>query len=423
MALRSITIDYLKHQELRTIFEISRVILQSVDTESALKEIVRLSRPVFIFDNIVLYQPREDQTLEPIYARAIGRGRSFEADLAWGETFASEVLKKKDVLISRENLAKANDDRGTARLMTRLYLGLPLAINDRYQAALVFIRFGGPDYLPEQVNVARLIAEHIEHLLVRQILVGRIANLEAARKLDRLQEEFVATVSHDLRSPLGFIKGYTTTLLRDDITWDDTARREFLTIINEEADRLSNLIDNLLDSSRLQSGTLQMTYQAVKIDTLLKELAQRAQMGEFNIKVNLDLEPSSVKIWVDTTRMIQVFDNLFSNAVKYAPGSPVTISLKWEPELAHISIRDQGPGIPCDHLENIFKRFYRLPDYQDSAKGSGLGLFICRQIIHAHQGEIYAESDLGHGTIFHILLPRKWSPNGKVTFDNEEAYS
>jgi signal transduction histidine kinase len=414
MSLKPISIDYLKHQELRTIFEISRVILQSVDTEAALKEIVRLSRPVFIFDNIVLYQPRQDHSVEPIYARSIGRGRSFEADLAWGEAFASEVLKEKDIIINRENLAKNSDDRGTARLKTRLYLGLPISIDGLVQGALVFIRFGGPDYLPEQVNVARIIAEHIEHLLVRQLLVSRIANLEAERKLDRLQEEFVATVSHDLRSPLGFIKGYTTTLLRDDITWDDEDRREFLTIINEEADRLSNLIDNLLDSSRLQSGTLQMTFQAVKIDTLIRELAQRAQMGEFNVDVHLDLESFNGKIWVDTTRMIQVFDNLFSNAAKYAPGSPVTIYLRWESELAHISVRDQGPGIPADHLENIFKRFYRLSEYQDAAKGSGLGLFICKQILHAHQGEIYAESVLGEGTTFHILLPRKWSPNDQI---------
>jgi signal transduction histidine kinase len=418
--LKPINIEYLKHLELRTIYEISRVILRSTDSFSALKEIVRLARPVFIFDNIVLYQPREDHTLEPIYARAIGRGRSFEADMAWGEAFAGDVISKQDIVISRENLAKANDDRGTARLKTRLYLGLPLTIGGKFHGALVFIRFGGPDYLPEQIKVAQLIAEHIEHLLVRQNLVGRIANLEAEKKLDRLQEEFVATISHDLRSPLGFIKGYTTTLLRDDITWDDETRREFLTIVNEEADRLSDLIDNLLDSSRLQSGTLQMTFQAVKVDNLLKELAQRAQMGELNVDVRLDLEPSNVKIWVDTTRMIQVFDNLFSNAAKYAAGSPVTISLRWQSALAHIFISDNGPGIPSDHLENVFKRFYRLSEYQDTAKGSGLGLFICKQIIHAHQGEIYAESVLGKGTTFHILLPRKWSPSGQATIKEEE---
>ena len=148
MSLKPISIEYLKHQELRTIYEISRVILQSEDSASALREIVRLSRPAFIFDNIVLYQPREDLTLEPIYARAIGRGRSEEADIAWGEAFASDVLEKKEIIISRENLAKDNDDRGTARLKTRLYLGLPLTIGGKVQGAIVFIRFGGPDYLP-----------------------------------------------------------------------------------------------------------------------------------------------------------------------------------------------------------------------------------------------------------------------------------
>ncbi|MCJ7701908.1 MAG: ATP-binding protein [Anaerolineales bacterium] len=415
MSLKPINLENLKHRELETIYEISRVILQSVDTASALKEIIRLARPVFIFDNVVLYQFREAQCLTPTYARSVGRGRSNEADLSWGEAFANEVLEKKDIINHRENFAKDQDDRGTARLKTRFYLGLPLNIGGEAQGALVFIRFGGPVYLPEQINLAQLIAEHIEHLLERQNLVNQIANLEADRKLDRLQQEFVATISHDLRSPLGFIKGYTTTLLRDDITWDNESRQEFLTIINEEADRLSNLIDNLLDSSRLQSGTLQMSFRPERLDTLLTELAQRAQMGEHNFKVRLDLEKSETKIWIDTTRLIQVFDNLISNAAKYAPGSSIDIALRWRPEIAHITIRDHGPGIPSDHLENIFKRFYRLPEYQNTAKGSGLGLFICRQIINAHEGVIYAESILGKGTGFHILLPRHWTPEEHET--------
>jgi signal transduction histidine kinase len=297
-----------------------------------------------------------------------------------------------------------------SRLNSRYFLGLPLLVEEKVKAALVFIRFGGPDFLPEQVNLACLIAEHIEHLLERQNLVGQVADLEAERKLDRLQQEFVATVSHDLRSPLGFIKGYTTTLLRNDTVWDNDSRLEFLSIIDEETDRLSGLIDNLLDSSRLQSGTLTMEFQALRIDQLLTEFGQRVQLGDFNVEVRLNLEASEEKIYVDPTRMIQVFDNLISNAAKYAPGSPVTISLAWEPEFVHIVVSDIGPGIPGDQLENVFKRFYRLAAYREIAKGSGLGLFICRQIINAHQGEIYARSTLGVESSFHILLPRKTSP-------------
>lgn len=406
MTMKPIRLENLKPQELRTIYDMGRVIMQAVDSAEALKEITRIARPVFIFDNVVLYQPKEDSSLEPIYARSVGRGRTVEADMTWGESIAKDVLNEKNIIIRQENLAVENDDRMSARLNSRFFLGLPLILDGEMNSVLIFIRFGGPEYLPEQVHMAQLIAEHIEHLLERQILVNRIANLEADRKLVKLQQEFVATVSHDLRSPLGFIKGYATTLLRDDADWNLESRREFLTIIDEEADRLSGLIDNLLDSSRLQSGTLPMTFKEVRIDSILTDFAQRIQIGEFNINVCLDIENSDEKIWIDSTRMIQVFDNLVSNATKYAPETPITFSLRWVPENVHITVSDKGPGIPEDQLEHVFKRFYRLAEYRDLAKGSGLGLFICKQIINAHLGEIYAQSTLGEGTVFHILLPR-----------------
>jgi signal transduction histidine kinase len=419
MSFKPISLERLSPRELRTIYEISRVILQTVDSALALKEIIRISRPVFIFDNVVLYQPREDHSLEPIYARAIGRGRSVGADMTWGEAIACDVLEKEDIILRHEGLPSRDDGLLASRLDSRYFLGLPLKVEEKVKAALVFIRFGGPDFLTEQVNLACLIAEHIEHLLERQNLVGRVADLEAERKLDRLQQEFVATVSHDLRSPLGFIKGYTTTLLRKDAVWDNDSRREFLSIIDEETDRLSRLIDNLLDSSRLQSGTLPMEFQPLRIDQLLTEFAQRVQMGDFNVEILLNLETSDEKIYIDPTRMIQVFDNLISNAAKYAPGSPVTISLAWEPEFVHIVVSDTGPGIPDSQLENVFKRFYRLSAYREIAKGSGLGLFICRQIINAHQGEIYVRSTLGVESSFHILLPRNWSPVVKQPLEEE----
>jgi two-component system sensor histidine kinase KdpD len=420
MTLKRINIEQLKLNELRTIYAMSRVIIQAVDSAAALKEIIRITRPVFIFDNVVLYQQRDDQSLEPVIARSVGRGRSVEADMAWGEEIANEVLTSKDIVIREENLTIEDAAPMKIRLNVRFFLGLPLILEGEVQAALVFVRFGGPNYLPEQVNLAQLIAEHIEHLLERQYLVSRVASLEVERKLDRLQQEFVATVSHDLRSPLGFIKGYTTTLLRDDTDWDQESRREFLTIIDEESDRLSELIDNLLDSSRLQSGTLPMEFQEEDFSTLLKDLAHRTLMGENKMEIHLDLDSPAEKVWMDSSRMIQVFDNLISNAAKYAPGSPVTLSLRCDQDYFHVTLSDIGPGIPSEQLENIFKRFYRLAEYREVAKGSGLGLFICKQIINAHAGKIYAESSLGKGTCFHILLPKKSSSN-KLAITEEES--
>jgi signal transduction histidine kinase len=253
--------------------------------------------------------------------------------------------------------------------------------------------------------LAEFIAAHVAQLMGHERLVQRVARLEAERQLDRLQEDFIATVSHELLTPLGFIKGYATTLLREDITWDDATRYEFLQIIDEEADRLHELIDNLMDSSRLQAGTLRMSFQLTRLDTFLREVTTRAKSLNGSLQVQLELKAPAMLIPVDPTRLAQVFDNLISNAIKYAPGAPITITLEQADSQAHIIVADTGPGIAEDHLDQLFKRFYRAPTNDTTVRGTGLGLFICRQIVRAHGGEIEAESMVGQGTTFHIFLP------------------
>jgi signal transduction histidine kinase len=399
------TINSLGIEELRAVYTISRVVLQSADTSSALQEIIRLSRPVFIFDNIVIYQNQNGQFLEPTYARSVGRGRSAEADMAWGEAVASEVLHKKEIIIRREEIGVKTNDRMQNRLNLRFYLGIPLIINHVLIGAIVFIRFGGPSFTKDQAELAKLVAEHVTQLLERKQLVEQIVRLEAEQRFDRLQEDFVATVSHDLRSPLGFIKGYATSLLRDDIEWDPNTRREFLTYIDEEADRLSSLIDALLDSSRLQSGTLKMAFQPIRLEALLVDIVQRSKSRNYNLNFKLEFKASAHKIWGDPVRLMQVFENIITNAAKYASGSDVIIGLEWTSDSAHIIMKDTGPGIPKEHLDNIFKRFYRVSQDSGPERGTGLGLYICQEIINSHGGEIYAESE-GKGTTIHIMLPR-----------------
>jgi signal transduction histidine kinase len=211
-----------------------------------------------------------------------------------------------------------------------------------------------------------------------------------------------------LRSPLGFIKGYATSLLREDANWDTETQREFLTIIDEESDRLAALIDNLLDSSRLQAGTLKMDFQPIRLDALLVDAVQRAKSRGYNLNLYPNFKATQNRIWGDPLRLMQVFENVLTNANKYAPGSDVTITLDWEPAVAHIRFQDTGPGIPQEHLEDIFKRFYRIPqEGTASPNGTGLGLYICREIVQSHHGRIYAESSPEQGTTIHIILPRK----------------
>ncbi len=401
--------EQLRPEEYKSLYEIGRVIIQVLDSETALKEIFRLARPAFIFDNIVLYEFQDDQKLIPTYARSVGRGRSAEADGEWGEAIARDVIQSAKMVIRGETFVSDLDEDVDQRLNQRDFLGLPLQTEDQVSKALVFVRFGGPPYLPEQNRFAKLIAEHVEKLLERQGLVERVAQLEAKRQLDSLQEHFVATVSHELRSPLGFIKGYATSLLRDDAEWDIQTRREFLTIIDEEADRLTEIIDNILDSSRLQAGTLPMEFQVVRPAKLLDDFVQRMQAGKFDLEFQLNVNGSSKTVEADPARLVQVLDNLVNNAAKYAPNSVVTLNLDWEDDRVHIEVSDTGPGVPVEHLKDIFKRFYRLAAHKNKASGTGLGLYICHQIIQAHGGEIFAESRMGEGMTVHIYLPIKRS--------------
>lgn len=393
--------ENLNTQELDAIYAISRVVTRASELDASLDEIIGIARTVFIFDNVVLYVHNDAESIEPSYARAIGRGRNSESDLAWGEPIAKDVLQKEKIIVRQEITGDFTKDR----MKDRYFLGLPLIAVDQSIGALVFVRYGGPQFTPEHTHLAEYIAGHIAQLYEHGNLVTRLSLLEAERQLERLQDDFVATVSHELRTPLGFIKGYATSLLREDADWDEDTRREFLTIIDEETDRLRELIDNILDSTRLQSGILRMEFQPLRIDTMLKDLSLRARSFDENINIEVNLETAPLIVQADPTRLVQVFDNLLSNAVKYAPYSTVNVTLSMQNDHAHIEFSDQGPGIPAEDLPNIFTRFYRVPNQNKSIRGTGLGLFICRRIINAHQGEITAESKFGEGTTFQIYLP------------------
>ena len=390
----------LRPQELEAVYAISRAIAQSVDVDAALDQIVKLTRPVFIFDNVILYLSGEDGQLTPAYARLIGRGRSAEADLAWGYAVAQETYRVAKPSLFQEKLTGWEKDR----LNWRDFLGLPLYVSESKVGALVFGRFGGPLYTPDQIRLAEFIASHISKLLEHQKLVEQVAHLEAERRLRKLQEDFIANVSHELRTPLGFIKGYATTLLREDAAWDKATRQEFLLYIDEETDRLSELIDDLLDSSRLQAGTMQIELRPLSLDQLLQDIAIRALSRYPGLLVQLQVMPEII-VNADPQRLAQVFDNMISNAVKYAPGSPVLINVKRLDDRVHIAMEDHGPGIPPEHLPHLFERFYRVKNGLTKMHGTGLGLYICHEIILAHQGEINVESELSKGTIFHIYLP------------------
>jgi len=396
----------LRPNELVAVYAISRTVAETIEVDTALAEIVRLSRPVFIFDNAVLYLINEQTgNLEPAFARAIGRGRSSEADSAWGEAAAKEAFSTGKIFLNHPEIM-ANQNR----LEQRFFLGLPLLLGGKNTGALVFVRFGGPLFADDQINLAQFIALHVTQVLEHKRLVERIGRLEAERRLVQLQSDFIATVSHELKTPLGFIKGYATTLLRDDAHWDAATQKEFLTIINEETDRLTELVDNLLDSSRLQAGTLDIELKTVDLSALVSENVERLRIRYPGLNIQWAPREDDFIIEADPKRLSQVLENLVSNAAKYAPDSPLQISLGYNEENVELMVRDRGPGVPNEEQKHIFKRFYRTADAKEKVRGSGLGLYICKQIVQAHQGKISVRSTRGDGAEFIVTLPKTRLP-------------
>jgi PAS domain S-box-containing protein len=227
------------------------------------------------------------------------------------------------------------------------------------------------------------------------------------KELDEMKSQLLSTVSHELRTPLASIKGFATTLLRDDVEWDKESHHEFLSIIDEESDRLTELISNLLDMSRIEAGTLRVEPEPTDLDPIIRETAAEFQIMTRTHQIRLNLPPILPAVMVDPRRARQVLRNLVENAVKYSPeGGPIIISAQVVDDSLQTSVTDQGIGIDPRHLDSIFDRFYQA----DSAStrrvgGSGLGLSICKAIVEVHSGEIWVESQPGFGSTFHFTLP------------------
>ncbi|WP_236709984.1 GAF domain-containing sensor histidine kinase [Longilinea arvoryzae] len=382
------------------LYKVNQIVVQAKGWKSAVDEIARFIRPHFIFDNLVIYfiDPNTKH-IDTAYARAMGRGKKAEADVSWGETVAAQVCNSGQM-----KLIEPDEPMTIDRLRRPYILGVPLSRKKNILGTIIFIRFGSPPFTEDQIEFAQFMAGEISLLIDDDLRSERLDELEAQHHIFRLQEDFMSTLSHEIRTPLGFIKGYTTTLLRPDTSWDAHTQREFLQIVDNETDRLQELIDDLLDSARLQSGRMQMNFQVVRLDAVINDLIMRMHLHQPDMVINLDCDQPLNLIEGDPVRLAQVLQNLLNNAAKYAPGSEVWVNIRNIENGAQIDVIDHGPGIPPQYVPYIFDRFFRNPEQAPNVHGNGLGLFICKQIIEAHQGDISVKSTPGVGSTFTVFL-------------------
>jgi signal transduction histidine kinase len=225
------------------------------------------------------------------------------------------------------------------------------------------------------------------------------------KESEQLKDEFLSMVTHELRTPLHNIKGFATSLLQADVTWDEETQRDFLNSINQESDRLANQVDKILELSRLEAQAQPLDLAWWPVPEMIDEALIRRRSTLAEHPILLDLDPQVTALYVNGADMGTVLVNLIENAAKYsAPGTPITLRLQQKESDIVISVEDQGAGIPAVYRGRIFERFYRVPGARNQA-GTGLGLAICKRIVDAHHGRIWVESGTGTGSCFYVSLP------------------
>jgi PAS domain S-box-containing protein len=245
-------------------------------------------------------------------------------------------------------------------------------------------------------------------------VVVSVHDITRFREEEEMKSTFASIISHELKTPVALIKGYAQTLARPDAEWDAETARQSLQIIEEEADRLEALINNLLDASRIQAGGLRLDFDDVDLQTLATKVAEAYRTQTEHHQIELDFPKPLPLVRGDEERLRQVLTNLVGNAIKYSPNGGVIRIGGWReavpdaPTLTRVVlyVADQGIGIPPQELDKIFDRFYRVDStLRRSTTGSGLGLYLAKAIIEGHSGEIWARSEPGKGTTFFIALP------------------
>ena len=249
-------------------------------------------------------------------------------------------------------------------------------------------------------------------------IVMVLQDITEERKLDEMRKEFVANVSHELRTPLTTVKSYTETLMEGTINDRETAA-EFLSIINGEADRMTFLVNDLLQLSRFDNKQVVLNRSEIKINSFLEGCVRQSRILAENKRQTLNFEPypGDIRIYADKDRISQVVNNLLSNAVKYSlSGASISIYITEDESYYKINVKDTGIGIKREDMPRIFERFYRVDKARSRAMGgTGLGLAIAREIMEYHDGKLTAESEYGKGSTMTMWFLKEAGANVNQT--------
>ncbi len=289
-------------------------------------------------------------------------------------------------------------------------LYLPLKAEQRCLGVLAVAVLPPRVFTQEKWRQAGLVAKQAAILIERSILFDRLKSAnDKLEHINRLKNEFISMVSHELRTPLTTIKGFVSIVLNEETGPLNSQQRHFLETSDRAIDRLTLLVSDLLDISRIEAGQIKMQLRPIRINELCQRVSVNfaPQLKAQNLTLTLKVPDALPLVLADPDRISQVFDNLLSNAIKFTTQGGITITAQDKGDYVMVSIKDTGSGIAKEEQDRIFDKFYQVKvgsGYPN--KGTGLGLAIVKSIVESHRGKVWVDSEAGKGSEFRFILPR-----------------
>ncbi len=416
---------------MEVVYEIAKILSSAPDLVALLDSVVeRLVNGVDAAEaSVILLYSASTQTLEPVSVCGLDRRFALQMRLRPDESMTglSFSTGRAQLFSTPEEVAAALDsmspenrrlfDAALARRSPpRSAICAPLISRGEKLGVLVLENLrGGAGFIHSDLSLLQALADLIALAVQKERLQKEAEQARVLQEANRLKSELLSTLSHEMRTPLASIKGYSTALLLESAEWDEGTRKEFLRTIDEETDNLQNLIGDLLESSTIEAGLLRIERQPVLLDRVASRVVEQARQRTRRHRFVLGFPRGFPVVEADPHRIEQVLHNLVDNSVKYSPdGGLIVIRGEARPGEVVLSVADQGVGIAPEHLNRLFERFFRVkPGLGPKVTGTGLGLPIARTIVEAHGGQIWAESQVGAGTTLYFTLPRMEEKGGE----------
>lgn len=379
-----------RREEVWRLYQLSRAIISTPDTETALSRLAMEVKEIFALEYCGIFLPADKGWNQIAHSGQFPVGNDMEAR----DTTLRQAFNSGMSLI--RNFSQIGGEPETSIAYAPLKIGVrPTGV------AMLSFR------LPLDSGTVDAIGGLIALAIERARLLKEMSETEALRQSDDLKSALLASVSHDLRTPLTSIRAAIDNILHQGITWDADSLRELHVIISEEVEKLIRLVENLLEMARIEAGELKITREFVPLAELLSGIAQRCSAATRNHHLKLDMNDEGVLVKIDSLLISQAFANLVENAAKYSPaGSDIVLKSQVEGDNLILSVADHGPGVSPEESVRLFEKFYRTANSKRSGiPGTGMGLAISRGIVTAHGGSVWVKPNEGGGTVFGFTLP------------------